>query len=166
MSTKPRVSASEAHDRSLTNSAAWRASGSPRDPQKVWLKALKNLVIPETERFNVYVFPDLLGEGLTGDEASDFMSKVRRFSEYQERSVNDFEIWPVSAEPIPVDPTERMAANLCWFRSLGLAAPHPDEDTPERRAWEAWKVQGPDCWDGLIATGDMLWECPLYVRMY
>lgn len=131
----------QARERYETNSAAWRAAGRPPNPWKVWDKAIAALVVPEDERFNVYVWPEKIGENLTGDEASALLRKAQRSTEYQNRSVNDFASWPVSAEPMPAGPIDRFQAHLLWLRSLGLTAPYPGDDTPEGRAWEAWTSQ-------------------------
>jgi hypothetical protein len=127
--------------RSTTIAAAWRAAGSPEDPRKRWNKELAKLKISDDELFNVYVLPDRVAAGLAGSEASALLQSLQRSEGYRHRSVNDFVTWPARLEPIPTDWDARQQARLAWLRSLGVTAPHPDEDSPERRAWEAWQLE-------------------------
>lgn len=129
----------QAQERGVEASAAWRAAGRPRDPLKVWTAAVAKLPIPGSERYSVYVWSELVGEGLSRDEAFELKERVQRSPEYAKRWVEDFWIWPASQEPMPADPAQRRPAIYRWYRSLGLTVPHPGEDSPERRAWEAWK---------------------------
>ena len=130
-----------AKERSRIMSAAWRAAGSPRDPQRIWDKAMRHLKIPDGERYDVWVGSERLGEDLPGDAASDLLWRLQHSPEHAERWVGDFDMWPRSAEPFPADPKDRGRARMRWYRALGVTVPHPTEDTPERRAWQAWLRQ-------------------------
>ena len=125
-------------ERARRISAAWRAAGRPRDPRRRWYKALANFEIPASERFNVYVWPELIGEDLSAYEASALMRAVQQSDLYRHRSIVDFATWPVSAGPIPPNPAERDAVRLAWLRSLGFDVPSPDEDSAEQHAWQSW----------------------------
>lgn len=127
------------YQRSKVIGDAWRAAGRPQDPRRVWEKALRNLTIPESERFNVYVWPERIAEDLRSADASSLLADAQRSTQYRDRPIDNFQTWPVSAEPMPADPKEREAKRLAWLRSIGLTAPDPREDTPEKRAWEAWQ---------------------------
>jgi hypothetical protein len=126
-------------ERSRVISEAWRAAGRPQDPRRRWDRARRNLTVPDSERFNVYVWPERIGEGLQFADASSLLAGVQHSKDYRGRPVGDFQVWPVTAEPMPEDPKEREAKRLAWLRSIGLTAPHPSEDTPERQAWSAWQ---------------------------
>jgi hypothetical protein len=125
-------------ERSRIMNRAWRAAGSPQDPRRQWSKALQQVTsqIPDSERFNVYIGHDRIGENLTISEASAMIDRASRAEEYRGRGIP--ETWPARAEPRPADPDERWPRRLAWLRSLGLTQAEPGEDTPERRAWEAW----------------------------
>lgn len=118
---------------------AWRAAGRPRDPSRRWRKELRNLTIPETERFNVYVLPDQIGGDLSLADGSALLERAKHSQEHRGRPIGAYVLWPVAAEPLPTDPKARVAKHRDWLRSIGLTAPDSSEDTPERRAWVAWQ---------------------------
>jgi len=136
---KPSISREEYRRRLAEGTAAWRAAGQPHDPAKSWYKALRDLKIPDDELFDVYVLPDRIGESLHSEEASALLRHLERSVEYSKRAPGDFVTWPINAGPMSLDLHEREAARLQWLRSIGLTVPSPDEDTPERRAWQEWK---------------------------
>lgn len=133
-----RRTAAEARVRGDIIGAAWREAGRPEDPRKKWRSALARVTIPDDELFNVYVLPDLVAQDLSDADARELMGRLRRSREFADRLPDAFLIWPTCLEPLPEDWKEREAAAISWYRSLGVAAPHPDEDSPERRLWEAW----------------------------
>lgn len=128
----------QATTRSRVVNTAWRAAGSPKDPAKLWDKAIRELKIPASERYAVYVVSEPIVENLTFDEAIAVLQRARDANEDPRRAPGDFVLWPINAGPLPAQPAEWTAARIQWYRALGVTAPHPSEDTPERRAWSAW----------------------------